>query len=101
VYSITLCFVEYVSRNRQNSLMFDLSAGDSPESAAESRVFDVSINGTKVLDNLNLERDYGSLQAVTFDFTIPADNGNGIQLDFTPVTGEALLSGIRIRNLNR
>ena len=101
LYNITLCFVEYVSRSRQNSLMFDLSAGDSPESAAESRVFDVSINGTKVLDNLNLEKEYGSLQAVTFDFTIHAENGNGIQVDFTPVTGEALLSGIRIRNLNR
>ncbi len=98
-YKLTLCFQEYISRNRQNN-MYNLSNNDSSEGAAESREFDVSINGKNVFDKLNLERDYGSLRAVTFDFIINAENGTGIKVGFQPVTGKAVLSGIRIVNLN-
>ncbi|NIS48268.1 MAG: hypothetical protein GWN00_31610, partial [Aliifodinibius sp.] len=46
-----------VSRNRQDNLIFDLSADGSSDSVEEARVFDVSIDGKNVIDNLNLEDD--------------------------------------------
>ena len=97
-YKLTLCFQEYVAPNRRN--MYNLSNSNASENKTEPRDFDIAVNGQNIVKDLNLKRDYGSLRAVTFDFVITAKDGSGIQVDFQPVTGKALLSGIRIEHLN-
>jgi beta-galactosidase len=98
-YKLTLCFQEYISRNRQNN-MYNLTNGDAKKEQPEVREFGIVINGKEVIGKLNLEQDYGSLTAVTFDFDIEAQNGSGVQVDFRPVTGKAVLSGIRVKLLD-
>jgi len=100
LYTVTLNFTEYILHRSQENLIYNLSNRDTPGSEAEPRVFDVDINGKNVIKNLNLEEDYGSLRAVTFDIDILAEEGEGIQVDFHSESGKALLSGIRIRKLN-
>ncbi len=94
-YKLTLLFQEYNDPNGRNRLIYNLSTDDSSKDRKE-REFDITINGEKAISKLNLERDYGSLRAVTFDFIINAENGKGIKVNFNPLSGVALLSGIRI-----
>jgi len=98
-YKLTLCFQEYISRNRQNN-MYNLTGNATQKDVAEAREFDVLINGRLVISKLNLERDYGSLRSVTFDFEVNAEEGAGVQVDFKAVTGKALLSGISLKYLD-
>ncbi len=98
-YRLTLCFAEYISRGSKSDLINNFSFGDSPVSTPEPREFGISINGKDSLDNLNLERDYGDLRAVTFDFIVIAENGTGIKVDFHAIIGKALLNGIRISSI--
>ncbi|MEZ5040611.1 MAG: glycoside hydrolase family 2 TIM barrel-domain containing protein [Saprospiraceae bacterium] len=95
-YTLNLCFQEPVSRDRQNN-MYNLTRGNASESKVEDREFTIAINGQDVVHNVNLERDYGSLRALTLDFTVNAEDGNGIKVDFQSKSGKALLSGIRIK----
>jgi len=95
-YQVTLLFADHISRSQQTSLMYNLSARETLGSEAEVREFGVRVNGNIVIDKLNLEEDYGSFRAVTFQVSVHADKGTGIQVDFQPVSGKALLSGIRL-----
>ena len=61
------------------------------------RVFDVKINGATVMEKLDLVRDYGAQTALTKRFAV--NTTSGIVIDFTPIQGKAILSGVRIRRL--
>jgi beta-galactosidase len=95
-YEVTLCFAEYISRTQQANLMYNFPTRDRPGGKAEARAFGVRVNGDIVMDKLNLEEDYESFRAVAFQVSVRADQGAGIQVDFQPVSSQALLSGIRL-----
>lgn len=61
------------------------------------RVFDVSINERKMIEKLDLAKDFGAQRAVTKRFRI--DAANGILVDFASIEGKPVLSAIRIRRL--
>ena len=63
------------------------------------RSFDISINNTLYKKDLNLARDYGPLKAVKLSFEAEARNDEGINIQFSPNAGKALLSGIQIEKL--
>ena len=63
------------------------------------RSFDISINNTPYKKDLNLARDYGPLKAVKLSFEAEARNDEGINIQFSPNAGKALLSGIQIEKL--
>jgi hypothetical protein len=62
------------------------------------RVFDVSINGTTVLNNFDIfvNAGYQVSKAVVKDVRGTADGSGHINVQFNPVTGRALVSGIEI-----
>ena len=62
------------------------------------RVFDVKINGTTMLEKLDLVKDYATQTALTKRFKV--NSSNGIVIDFTAIQGKSILSGVRIRRLN-
>ncbi len=95
-YKLTLCFQEYVTRDNKDDLIYNFLNGNDPESDKGYREFNVMVNDEVVLENFSLERNYGSLRAVPFDFEIIAVNGEGVKVDFHSNEGKALLSGIRI-----
>ncbi|GHV58668.1 beta-galactosidase [Bacteroidia bacterium] len=99
IYCITLCFVENNTRAPTTDIVYNLSGPEADKKQDGAREFDVIINGTTVIDPLNLSRDYGNLQAVQFDVTAQAINNSGIEVAFKPIAGKTTLSGIRIHKL--
>ncbi|HKL22176.1 MAG TPA: DUF4982 domain-containing protein, partial [Tichowtungia sp.] len=97
LYEVTLCFVEPDSDNPQEPLIYTFSEPAENKAKAGARVFDVAINGTRMLDDLNLAREFGPLEAVTCRFRVHAKDQKGIEVNFLPVEGEPVLSGIRIK----
>jgi Malectin domain len=64
---------------------------------ANSRVFNVSINGTQVLSNFDIFAAAGGQnRALIEQFTATADSTGRITILFTTVTDKALISGIEI-----
>ena len=64
---------------------------------AGKRVFSVKINGEIVIDHLDLVSNIGPKRAFIKTSTTTA--ANGINIEFTPLTGEPMLSGIRIKRI--
>ncbi|AVR45517.1 glycoside hydrolase family 2 [Christiangramia fulva] len=94
-YKISLFFTE-PNRSASKETLYNLS-NESRGSTEDTRIFNISINGRKVERNLNLAAQYGILQAVEIDYEIWSDNG--ISIEFDPVEGQPVLSGIRLERL--
>lgn len=77
----------------------DLQFCESQEGAAGARVFNVSINSQEVLSALDLFEISGSLTASIKTYTIEVKNGKGIRVDFTPIKGQSIISGIKVTRL--
>lgn len=77
-YKVTLYFAESK----------DLNAGD--------RVFDIAINNTTLLKNLDLTALYGYAEAGQKTFIIDAINDKGINISFNAKKGNTTLSGIKV-----
>nr|WP_321487052.1 malectin domain-containing carbohydrate-binding protein [uncultured Draconibacterium sp.] len=95
-YKLTLCFQEYISREKKDDLIYNFSTNNTDEEADEPREFDILVNGKEVVKNLNLEQNYGSKRAVSFEFEAEVEDEGGLTVDFSPISGIALLSGIRL-----
>jgi len=77
----------------------DLQFAELGESEAAKRVFNVSINSQEVLSALDLFELSTSLTASIKTYTIEVKNGKGVRVDFTPITGQPIISGIKITRL--
>ena len=60
------------------------------------RVFNVDINGVRVINSLNLSEEYGPLYPVVKKFIIRANENSGISIDFTAEKDETMLNAIRV-----
>lgn len=67
---------------------------------AGERVFDVSINGDKVITGLDIAKEAGPFTLLSRKFRLPARDKGGIKIDLRPVTGQAIISGLRVRRIN-
>lgn len=94
-YSVYLYWAELESNKKREALIYNLGA-DSKQTLAGNRCFGVSINGTTVLDDLNIARDYGYARAVIQKFVVTVKNGKGLNVDFHKKEGETILNAIRI-----
>ena len=63
---------------------------------AGQRVFDVVINGSTVLDKLDLANEFGWAQAIKKTFIVHANDGKGINILFNAVKGNTILNGIKL-----
>jgi beta-galactosidase len=63
------------------------------------RVFSVSLNGRPVIANLDLVKEHGILRAYERTFQVKVTHQQGVTIQFSPVSGEALLTAVRIRKL--
>jgi len=65
--------------------------------AAGQRLFNVSINGTQVLNNYDVyQASGGENKAVSETFNTTSDSNGLIKIDFTTITDNAMVSGIQI-----
>lgn len=82
MYELELCFIE------------------SDKVPANERVFDVSVNGDKLLENLDLSAQYGFGVALKKKFIVKAESGKGVQVDLQARKGKTTLSGIKLKAVN-
>lgn len=78
VYQVELCFIE------------------NDKSAKGERIFDVSLNGDKVIENMELYNEHGVSVALRKKYIIAVKNGSGIDVRFGAEKGKAILSGIAV-----
>lgn len=61
-----------------------------------SRVFDVSLNGVQVVNDLDLAERYGSLRAGSQILAASASGGKGVVVGFTASVGAPIVSAVRV-----
>jgi len=98
-YDVTICLVEPDKKNPDQELIYNLSPNEPQRVASGSRVFNLVINGNQVVEQLNLAREYGPLRAAEYTFRVFAGEDEGISVDFIPIEGKTVLSGIRVQPL--
>ncbi len=94
-YYVYLYFAEFESDKDHQSLVFNLG-NDIIRENTGARVFDIDINGIKVLDKFNIARECGAERAVIKKFTVNVCDGKGLCVGFTPVEGKPVLNAVRI-----
>lgn len=94
-YYVYLYFAEFESDKEHQAIVFNLG-NDVIRENSGARVFDVDINGTKVLDKFNIAQECGAERAVIKKFTISVTDGKGLDIRFTPQSGKTVLNAVRI-----
>ena len=94
-YSVYLYWAELESDKEREALVYNLGA-DSEQTFAGNRNFGISMNGTTVLDDFNVARDYGYARAIIKKFVVTVKDGKGLSVDFHKKEGEPILNAIRI-----
>lgn len=94
-YSVYLYWAELESNKQKEALVYNLGA-DSEQVLAGNRSFGISMNGTIVMDDFNVARDYGYARAVIKKFVVTVKEGKGLSIDFQKKEGETILNAIRI-----
>ncbi|NQU31808.1 MAG: DUF4982 domain-containing protein [Bacteroidetes bacterium] len=77
----------------------ELYFADAIKFKSGERMFDVLINGNKVLTDFDITGSYGFATGVGKAFVIEIVDGKGLSLDFVSKEGEALLNGIKLRKI--
>lgn len=81
-YELELCFIE-------------------PEKIGPTeRIFSVAVNGTKLINNLDLSNDCGVAVALRKKFIVNVVDGKGIDITFEAQKGKTMLSGIKLKAVN-
>ena len=94
-YTVSLYFAELQTTKSTKMLVYNLG-NESIDNTINERIFNVSINKTPVISNLNIASEFGGNTAVVKKFTVVVQNGQGISVDFQPITGEPFLNAIRV-----
>ena len=63
------------------------------------RIFDVIINDTRVIEDLDLVKKYKRFYPVNKKITISVENSEGIIIKFVPKNGESIINGLSIKKI--
>ena len=94
-YTVCLNWAELQTSKELEKLAYNLG-NDAEKEDFYKRVFDVDINGSKVLSGFDLTSEFGTAKAVVKKFEITALNNEGITISFNKQIGETILNAIRI-----
>jgi len=77
----------------------ELRLADYPLEKPGQRVFHIDVGAQRLLENLDLVRDYGPRHAAVRTVRTRAHGNEGVVIRFERVSGEPILSAIRVRKL--
>ena len=95
-YCVMLYFAEWESNKSKSASAYFLGGGAATDSTASERVFDVAINGVKVLRSFDIAAEVSAEYGIVKKFSVDVDGGNGLSVYFTPIKGDPTLCAIRI-----
>ena len=94
-YFVYLYFADLTGPFRGKPMLYDIG-NETLSSGEAERVFSVSINGTTILSEVNIAREYGYNMAVVQRFPVEVENGSGLDIGFIKSKGIPVLNAIRI-----
>ena len=95
-YCVELYFAEWESGKKKEALAYLLGGGAASSDGAANRLFDVEINGVKVLRSFDIAAEVSAEYGIIKKFAVDIDGGNGLSVDLLPIKGEPTLCAIRI-----
>lgn len=95
-YSVYLYWAQLETKRKSQNLVYNIGIDNGQNLELLHPVFDVNINGTTYLKNLDIVKEYGYQRAVIQKFDIIVKDGKGLNIEFTPVEGKTILNAIRI-----
>lgn len=93
VYEVSLYFTEPFNRNERKNVK---RSGVSEDGR---RIFDVSINGKRFVEALDLSKMYGDQTAVVRTIILNVGSGDGLKIDFLPKAGKSVISGLKVKKI--
>lgn len=97
-YQLILYFAELTPDKTKEALAYNLDNGANAQQATEERVFDVIVNGKKMLSNFNPAKKYGVLTAGSESLPVNVTGNAGIVIEFKPIDGKPVLNAIALKN---
>ncbi len=94
-YTIDLYISELLSTKAPEALAYNLG-NDVIAEEFDSRSFDISINGVKQRSEIDIAKEYGGSRAVILRFIVAATDGEGLNIEFSPMISEPILNAIQI-----
>ena len=94
-YTVYLYWAELQTDKELKTLAYNLG-NDAVKEDFSRRIFDVNINDTPVIKNLDLTAEFGAQRAVIKKFEVNVTNNEGISVQFKRGVGEPILNAIRI-----
>lgn len=93
VYEIGFYFTEPFSKDERKNIV------RTGVSAEGQRVFDVSVNGEKLIESLNLADSYGEQTAVVKTLVVNVRNHEGLEILLSPQKGQGVISGLKVKKI--
>lgn len=93
VYEIGLYFTEPFSKDERKNI------ARTGVSAEGKRIFDVSVNGGKLIESLNLADSYGEQTAVVKTLVVNVRDHEGLEIQFSPQKGQSVISGLKVKKI--
>lgn len=94
-YYVYLYFAELMRQSNGKAVPYYLGSDVISEDQGK-RVFDVTICGSTVLKDFDIEAENGINTAVIKKFTVDVKDGAGLDIRFIPITGIPVLNAVRI-----
>lgn len=94
-YAVYLYWAELDSDHEPEALAYNLGQ-DVINQGYEQRVFNVDINGKRLLNSFDMAEQTGIERGIIKKFMINAKDKEGIRIQFDPVRGETVLNAIRL-----
>lgn len=96
-YMLVLHFAE-LEGGKSVDLVYNLGSQSENEITLEKRVFDVTVNKKLILENFNIEKQYGLANAVQIKIPLFVTD-QGISIKFTKKQNEPVLNAVQLRKL--
>lgn len=94
-YEINLLFAELEGK-KAKKLVYDLTGSEPAKTKIVDRVFSVRVNGTLLIDKMDLMQDYGACRAVKIKHEVQVNQDGPIIIKFDKIKGEPVLNGIEL-----
>jgi beta-galactosidase len=98
MYSVYLHWAELI-KPMADILVYNLGKHCILEETSD-RTFSVSVNGKCIYERLNVLEAVGPARPLVVKVDVKVENGEGLTIDLKPITGETMLTAVRIVKMN-
>lgn len=93
VYEVSFYFTEPFNGNERKDMERTGTSADG------KRIFDVSVNGEKLMEALNLADSFGEQTAVVKTVIVNVEGDNKLKIQLSPLSGKSVISGLKVKKI--